>query len=281
MICPNCGAENRQAAKFCTKCARQLVELWPATVQLEESFARLHPHKKRRKSKSGAGSAWRIALFVLAGLVLATFIGWTVYLKMAPQPQSTGGDPQAAAASAPDQTTAPAGEASAAVPQTPAESAVPANGAGVAPAMPAASASDAPASVPEAAAQSPPATSPAPVAGALFVIDDDPAPNSQPQNKNKKPASPRTPVRPAPIAQQQPAPAAPPPAPASAPAPAPPPASRPAAQTALCQGEVFIALAVCLQRECSRPGMSANPQCVRMREQQQGMRQSSGDGLAH
>ncbi|NZA03119.1 zinc-ribbon domain-containing protein [Ottowia beijingensis] len=35
LICPKCGAENRDAAKFCLKCAHQLVALGPAPAPPE------------------------------------------------------------------------------------------------------------------------------------------------------------------------------------------------------------------------------------------------------
>ncbi|MFT4195404.1 MAG: hypothetical protein QM614_12240, partial [Ottowia sp.] len=62
----------------------------------------------------------------------------------------------------------------------------------------------------------------------------------------------------------------PPPAPAPGPAP-------PAAPAALCADSQLFAHSVCLQRECGRSGMRQHPQCVRMREQQQALREGSGD----
>ena len=46
LICPQCGAENRDSAKFCLKCAHQLVPLGAATEP-----AALEPRKRRRKRR--------------------------------------------------------------------------------------------------------------------------------------------------------------------------------------------------------------------------------------
>jgi hypothetical protein len=57
-------------------------------------------------------------------------------------------------------------------------------------------------------------------------------------------------------------------------------ASRPAPRPetrALCADSSFLAHAVCLQTECARTGMRQHPQCQRMREQQQALREGSGD----
>jgi hypothetical protein len=62
---------------------------------------------------------------------------------------------------------------------------------------------------------------------------------------------------------------------AEAPRPTPPALAAPPAT--LCANSRFIAHAVCLQRECSKPGLQQHPQCVRMREQQQALQDGSGD----
>ena len=48
LICPKCGAENRDAAKFCLKCAHQLVALAPAPAPADP------PRKRRRKRRPAA-----------------------------------------------------------------------------------------------------------------------------------------------------------------------------------------------------------------------------------
>ena len=51
LICPKCGAENRDAAKFCLKCAHQLVALGPAPAPPEA------PRKRRRKRRPAEAEA--------------------------------------------------------------------------------------------------------------------------------------------------------------------------------------------------------------------------------
>ena len=48
LICPKCGAENRDAAKFCLKCAHQLVALAPVPAPADP------PRKRRRKRRPAA-----------------------------------------------------------------------------------------------------------------------------------------------------------------------------------------------------------------------------------
>ncbi|MCZ2292746.1 MAG: hypothetical protein LC125_12440 [Burkholderiales bacterium] len=63
---------------------------------------------------------------------------------------------------------------------------------------------------------------------------------------------------------------------AAAAAPAPDP--QPAAPRELCAGSSFLARAVCLQRECRKPGMQQHPQCVQMRELQRSLHNPDGGG---
>lgn len=258
MICSNCGADNRESAKFCIKCAKQLVPLWPATVQMDESTAR----KRRRKRRSGSADASdaqapdgpRLGLYLFAGLLLAAVTAWAAY-SITSQMSSHQDAPVVAAA------TSPAEPASAALAE-PAPMPPPAVVA--TPEPPAASA------LPEPAAH---AHLPAPAADTATSRSDTKA-RPRPTSTAVKPGAARQAAsapRPAGPAVE-PEPVAPPPAPA--------PAPRPAAATetvALCADSRFIAHSVCLQRECARPGMRQHPQCARMREQQQALHDGSGD----
>ena len=238
MICSNCGADNRESAKFCAKCAKQLVPLWPATVQLDEPT----PRKRRRRhaDEPPAPAGPRLGLYLLAGLLLIAVTGWAVYAitsQMSRQRDAQASAPPAMAATEPASAPAPA----------PTRATTP----------PAPSAASAPEPTPVAAPSAPAPAHP------------EPHPRAKPPAKPRQAASAPAPVAPQPAA---PEPAAPPP-----PAPAPAPASAPAPVAALCADSSLFAHALCLQRECSRPGMRQHPQCVRMREQQQALREGSGN----
>lgn len=114
-----------------------------------------------------------------------------------------------------------------------------------------------------------------------------PAPQTPPPAAEAPPA-PAAP--PAPSAEPAPATATPPaetpPAPTSTPAPAPaatpraprPRSVAPRAPAQVCAKHNFLAYAACMQEQCSRPGMKSHPQCVRIREREQALRQGSGGG---
>jgi hypothetical protein len=243
MICSNCGADNRTSAKFCAKCAQQLVPLWPATVQLEDDPP---PRKRRRRSSDTTAPTRtprgpRLGLYLVAGALLAALAAWALYSIFAsPSSEHQGPQPPVAAASAP--ASAPPVGASAA-------------GASAPP----------PVSAPAIAAQPP--TTPPP------VVHAEPAPRSRPAPSPSRISAPRaTQVAPpaaAPVTAPEPVASAPV---AAASRPAPRPETR-----ALCADSSFLAHAVCLQTECARTGMRQHPQCQRMREQQQALREGSGD----
>ena len=252
MICSNCGADNRASAKFCTKCAAQLVPLWPVTVQMEEP-----PRKRRRrraKKKDASASLHsapggpRLGLYLFTGLLLAAVTAWAIYSitsRMAGQRDV----PAVATAPAPAPATPPASE-----------TVVPA-----ALVLPASSAPVATASAPDAAgsASSTPHAEAAPAHPASA-----PPPKPQARKTPRQPAPTPPPV--VQVAEPAPAPPPPPPTPASRPA-------APVAPATLCSDSQLFAHSVCLQRECSRPGMRQHPQCMRMREQQQVLREGRGD----
>lgn len=239
LICPKCGAENRDAAKFCLTCAHQLVALGPAPDAEKP--------RKRRRRRSADDLAMaaatttveppqkRYGALVLALLTLIAIAALWGIARIAARE--------------------PAPLAQAAVTTTPAPAAPPA----VLPAPPAV----APASTGMA---EPPAPPPAPVP----VIETTPV---APKPARTATPTPRAP-RPAPMPEPEPPPAVPAPEP---PKPAPPPAA-PSQSAGLCADSRFLAHALCLQRECSKAALQQHPQCVRMREQQRALQQGSGGG---
>ena len=60
-------------------------------------------------------------------------------------------------------------------------------------------------------------------------------------------------------------------------APAPAPAPRPNPEQS-CAGQAFLSRATCMQKQCSQPGNASTPQCKRMFETQEALRRGSGGG---
>ena len=56
LICPQCGADNRPQAKFCLKCAAQLVALAP-TPEEEARAARRRKRRRRKEAEQWAAEA--------------------------------------------------------------------------------------------------------------------------------------------------------------------------------------------------------------------------------
>ncbi len=238
LICPQCGAENRDAAKFCLKCAHQLVPLPPPPAPAARSRRRRRVRLAAPVMEAEEVAPKRVSALVLAVLtVFAIGALWGIahIAGRAPAPLAEAPATHAAAMKAepPALPTPPA-------PATPEPAQVlfePAS----APAL---------ASEPEVVSDTrpePPPARPAPVRK---------TPRTEP------PVEPVTrPTPPAPAVVESPVAAAP----------AQPPAT-------LCAGTRFVAHALCLQRECDKPGRQQHPQCVRMREQQKALQQGSGDG---
>jgi len=237
-LCPQCGAENRDAAKFCLKCAHQLVPLSEPTQPLPLE----QPARKRRRRKRPAEApprkrhAW---LWGLVALVAVVALGGALW-RGDTRPDTA--PPQAAA--------------------TPAGAAASSSPAAVEPASPASTASAAPPPLP--------AASSAPIPSASSAAPAAPARPSTAARRSKPspPAAELGASVPAEVAP--PAAAAPPEPVASAPA-------RPAPPRELCADTRFLNRAVCLQNECSKPGLRQHPQCVQMREQQDALRRGAGD----
>ena len=247
LICPQCQAPNRANAKFCNQCASLLAPLYAETVVMD------YRPKRRRRSSSRAradvsdarparskSASWRpLALLVLLAVLTGAATTWFFAQR---QQNASPPEPVLAQARTP-------------APQTP---------------HPAAEAPPAPAAPPAPSAE-PALTEPAP---ATPPAETPSAPTATPAPAPA--ATPRAP-RPRSVA------AAPTPAPKPTPIPATPPAPTPAAAAPrapaqVCAKHNFLAYAACMQEQCSRPGMKSHPQCVRIREREQALRQGSGGG---
>lgn len=238
LTCPQCGAENRDAAKFCLKCAHQLVPLPPAPAPADWPRRRRRVRLATPVMETEEVAPKRLSALVLAVLTLfAVGALWGIALiagrTPAPLADAPATNPTALQAEPPAVTALSA-------PSTPEPATVLFE----------------PASAPE-------------LAGEPEVISD-----TRPELPPARPA----PVRKAPRTEPPMKPVTRPTPPATAvvespvaPAPAQPPAT-------LCAGTRFVAHALCLQRECDKPGRQQHPQCMRMREQQKAMQQGSGDG---
>lgn len=280
LICPRCGAENRDTAKFCLKCARQLVALPPATSSAGG------PTKKRRSRRRSSRRSpalpvvateastpvWHLPLPLLGGgalLVMAVALAgaWTMLHRQAPATQTHLAQMDQQAQPLPSAQIPPAQSATAgaATPSTPTS----------------------------AAAQEPDSTHPVP-GTVTAVAQANIAPLAPTQPATPIPAATQAATKAAKAQQRQaerraratmatpsPTPVVPstaPPPPVARPVPTPTPATyAPARPTTLCADRQFISHAICLQAECDKPGMRQHPQCQRMREQQQTLRERSGD----
>ena len=251
-ICPQCGAENRDSAKFCLKCAHQMVPLSAMTEP-----AALEPRKRRRKHRPKAQPEAPRGRRVLLGA--AVLIAVLAGLGLCLRPWGGRADPSAPAA-----TPAPALAAAQAMPSASAPE--------LAPAPESAALAQAAAALEQLQTQSSAmsvasSASSAHAAGTADAVPTaKPPPRRRPAKASPEPA-PAPP--PAPVVVQQ-APEPPAPAPVLAPRPAPP--------RELCADKSFVAKGYCMQTECDKPGMGSHPQCVRMREQQDAMRHGSGEG---
>ena len=250
LICPQCGTDNRDTAKFCKKCAAQLVQLWPETTNEDPpSEAAASERRRRRRAAQATGSRptampW---LVLIAALVVAGGVSWMWSTRSAA--------PVAATVPAP----VPAPAATVAAP--PVEVATTAS----APTTDSAAILRAVEELKQRDAQA--------EAAARASAREPPAAQAPPPSKTapaqRRPAQPReTPTPPPQVAV----------------VPEPPPearpveVARPAPPRELCAGTTFIDRAICLQRECGQTGMRQHPQCVQMREQQETFRRGTGGG---
>ena len=245
VLCGACGAENRDAAKFCKGCGRKIAQAWPqatplaigagageATVLLgaaapmpraapppEPAIEELDPAPAPVRPRIGNGR-WIAGLAIgVAVLVLAA--AWWGHKNRS----------QEIAQPAPAQS------------------------------LEVTTGSPAPAQVPAATVVGDPVPAPAPVVQ-VEKVDLAPSAESSPA---ASPAKPRKQV----VKKQAP----PPPAPvveAVAPAPPSPPPDpvRLATPQETCAGRNFIARAQCLADQCARPDVASHPQCEAVRRQQ-------------
>ena len=281
LICPRCGAENRPHAKFCLKCAKQLVVLNPAEAEAARASRRRQRrrHKEAQARAAAAGQTrpdnrWLVGS-VAGALVLVCAVWWGMR-SSAPSGPAAGVTPPGglayggSTARAPAESPAPAAAAAGEAPRPVANAAPEVAGS---------------AAVLTAAAAASAALNTAPVA-ASKAADAAPHANAAPTPAQAAPkAAARTGKAPADKAhadrsranaEKSAGTAAPTP---SAPSPTTPPPTAPAPVAAsLCSDRAFIGRAVCLQSECSKPALRQHPSCVRMREQQEALRNGSGGG---
>ena len=97
LICPQCGAENRDSAKFCLKCAHQLVPLGAATEPPAE------PRKRRRKRRPVAQDqpARRRQMLLWGVVLVGALIGMGIFIgRWGAQPAVPGATTASASAAA-------------------------------------------------------------------------------------------------------------------------------------------------------------------------------------
>jgi hypothetical protein len=89
-VCPSCGAENREKARFCRGCARPLDRVGeePASDSVED-LARARRRARRRESVAAAGaakrrqSAWSRLTVGVAAVAIALGAGWWLFSRQA------------------------------------------------------------------------------------------------------------------------------------------------------------------------------------------------------
>lgn len=242
--CPACGAENRDTAKFCLKCAQQLVSLKPDPENKPQDSSRRR--RKRKKSttapKTKSQDLFWIILLALALLALGTALWrWAV-----PPGTATPVKPPAA----PAEITLPAPSP---VPES--ETLWQAL-------------RELEAQAEQQAAQR------AAERAAEHARQEQArrqARSAESAQRSETPVQPRAPERDTCITETvEPLPVVPHP-PAA-------PTLEPAQANTLCPGVGVFARARCLQTECSKPELAQHPDCVRMRELQESLQQSAGGG---
>ena len=251
IVCPHCAAENRGNAKFCSSCAKLMVDL---------NTGELLPARKRRRRRridvhTPRTGLLRPASAALVVGVLALGCAWWYVTEDAAR--------QTSALQAPGSFKPHTPTASAALPD-----AVSVLEAAATPPAPAPALAEFPSYVPVASAPSTLASASVAAVAASNPSPAKPAPAPKPKAKPKE----VKPQRPEPAPAPRVAEASPPVA-AADPTPAPPP--KPSPEQA-CQGQAFLARAACMQSQCS--ANSSHPQCRRMREQQDALRRGSGGG---
>ena len=83
IFCPNCGAPNRETAKYCGKCAGLLAPLSPATMVMDYEPERKRRRRRRSGSRRAARPAYRpLTKFEQRGLRLGHGV-WDLVLLFA------------------------------------------------------------------------------------------------------------------------------------------------------------------------------------------------------
>lgn len=256
LTCPQCDAENRDSAKFCVKCAHQLVPLSEPTQLLDiETPARRRRRAGRGKARASRPPVARIAAAVLVSLAALLVLGSMGWLW---------GPPAATPAASQATDTTPAGVAKQRLDgAAPIDAPAPApESEAVARAVDAVQALSAGSTVPDASADVEPA------AAATAALQPTPARSTA--TRDRKARAPQPPAAAAARAEARPQVEITASAAAIAPA--------PAAPATLCEDSRFFAHAVCLQNECSKPAMQQHPQCLRLHELQDSLRRPSQGG---
>lgn len=261
LTCPQCDAENRDSAKFCVKCAHQLVLLSEPTQLLDiEAPARRRRRAGRGKARASRPPVTRIAAAILVSLAALLVLGSMGWLWG--PPAVTPAASQAAQAT----DTTPAGVAKQRLDgAAPIEAPAPApESEAVARAVDAVQALSAGSTVPDASADA----DVEPAAAATAALQ--PTPARPTATRDRKARAPQPPAAAAARAEARPQAEITASATAIAPA--------PAAPATLCEDSRFFAHAVCLQNECSKPAMQQHPQCLRLHELQDSLRKPSQGG---
>ena len=266
IVCPHCEAENRANAKFCSTCAKLMVNL--DNGELLTSKKRRRRRIRTRELSKSSGLLRPATLTVAAGILLLGGAWWyftqDARIATAHQAEATGSfqphtpnAAQAAHATQPAEVTPGAAEVSGDGGSTPVvfPNYVTVNEA----TQPAAVKADAKPDIKAEAAQDTKAEKAK--ADALKAKQAKDAARQRERIQKDTEALERMAEAHAPS----------PVAPAPAPAPKPNPEQS-------CAGQAFLSRASCMQKQCSLPGNASTPQCQRMFETQEALRRGSGGG---
>lgn len=254
LTCSACGAENRESAKFCLKCAQPLVALASSQQPAQNSTRRRRKKRKSGASRQAAARQDRLWLVFLALALL--MLGFSIWrwgvqhgaAQTAPTTPSAPSATQSAPLSVPLR--APESEALERTQQALRELELEA----------AEQAAQREAERAAEQARQQDAAHQAELAKAAAKRKDAAAAPPPAQALERDSGITET-------VERLPGPAAP--APAQTP---------PAGPARLCAGEGVFARSLCLQNECRKPQLAQHPDCIHLRGLQEALRESSGGG---
>lgn len=269
ILCPSCGAENRDKARFCRGCARPLDKAGEGGDTADEARDRSRALRRARRRESATGTArrpaWSRWAGVLAAGAVALGLGWWLGAH-----QKTPAPAQAAALAMPAVGVPPAPAAlTPATPPVPTETTLPAADAGA----PAVGGSD-PAAAVDRLRQSVELLEREDRARAAALAQR----QKLAQERQRADEARRRTDALAAAAVHSPAPAAPAPpvAATAAPAPVAAPVATPTTVDQQCAASSNVfARDLCRLRECARPGRGNDPVCVRFRQMEEARRQEA------